>query len=165
MLTAPRTRCQRLGPLLARYSVLADRSTFCCDIAGSGVGVSVFLRQPHGFEGLSGVPVCAELADQALLVFGDVGDRCVDVDLARIATSRHASDHQNRVAEVTVLQGYDRQVPEGVPLPPELTQAFVSADQGLIALELSANGQELFTVRMEDVYIGLHASLIPCLNG
>src|SRR5687768_7752809 len=67
--------------------------------AGSGVGVSVLLGQPHGFEGFfERIAVSGELHDQLVPDYKRVYEGQRDLDSAFLADCFEPHDYEDRVA-------------------------------------------------------------------
>ena len=108
-------------------------STFSCDIAaqyaaGSGVGVSVLLRQPDGFEGRLRAEVVPHLDDLPFTHRYDLGKGLLARDTAALRVLADDEDDDQPFAQVTDFEDFGAEVGvEVVQLIPPPANALVAS--------------------------------------
>ncbi len=95
----------------------------------SGVGVSVLLRQPYGFEGLRPVGVGLEAGDLSLSHFDDPSGGNVEVDATCPAARKPPAEDEDAIANSLELLGVNlKALPVGLGLVlPPVQEAFVAS--------------------------------------
>src|SRR4051794_13770221 len=82
--------------------------------AGSGVCVSVLLRQPHGFEGLRLVVVVVDPRDLAVSESGDDGVLALDANATSAPSGPHNDERNDLIARVNEALKLHRVALEGL---------------------------------------------------